>query len=161
MDLAEKLKRITKQDTDTNVMTVLSVDRSNGTCTCDDGTLEHTDVRLSAIIDDKLQKFYIIPKLGSTVLVSPIESNYTLQYVSAVSEPEALYLCTEKVVLDIDKDGFLLKKENETLRKLLLDLITAIKAMKFTTNVGPTIALLNVADFVALETRFKDFLKAN
>lgn len=161
MSLAEKLKRITKQDTDTSIMTVLAVDRANGTCTCDDGQVQHTDVRLSAIIDDKLQKLYIVPKVGSTVLVTPIEADYNLQFISLVSEVEAFYVCTDKVVFDVDKDGFLLKKENETLRALMLDLLAAIKDMKFTTNMGPTIALVNTPAFVALENRFKEFLKAN
>lgn len=161
MSLAEKLKRITKQDTDTNIMTVVSVNRNNGTCVCNDGEIEHTDVRLSAIIDSKKQKLYIVPKVGTTVLVTPIEADYNLQFVSMVSEVEALYLCVDQVVFDVDKDGFLLKKENETLRKLMLDLLAAIKAMKFTTNMGPTIALVNLPDFVAIETRFKDFLKAD
>ena len=69
-------------------------------------------------------------------------------------------LCSFENDID-DKDGFLLKKENETLKKLMADLITAIKAMKFTTNNGPTINLVNIADFIALENRFNQFLKGN
>jgi len=155
------LKLITKQDTDTNIMTVLSVDKQNGTCTCDDGFITHTDVRLSAIIDEKAQKLYLIPKVGTTVLVTPIEASYSLQFVAMASEVEELYLCIDQVVFDVTKEGFLLKKENETLRMIMLDLLSAIKAMKFTTNVGPTIALVNAAQFTGIENRIKDFLKAD
>lgn len=160
MSLGEKLKSITKQDTDTSIMTVLSVDKNKGTCTCYDGQIEHTDVRLSAIIDAKIQKLYIIPKVGTTVLVTPIEADYNLQFVSKVSEVDEFYLAISNVTFDIDKDGFLLKKENETLRGLIEDLISAIRAMKFTTNAGPTIQLINEAQFIAIENRFKNFLKA-
>ncbi|MGJ1513789.1 hypothetical protein ACR79N_02285 [Sphingobacterium siyangense] len=161
MSLREALKNATRQDTDTTIMTVVSVDRNNGTCVCNDGELEHTDVRLSAIIDDKKQKMYVIPAVGSTVLVTPIEEDYTLQFVSAVSEVSEFYVCIEQVVFDMDKNGFLLKKENETLRSLMLDLLSAIKAMKFTTNMGPTIKLINKPEFIAIENRFKSFLKAD
>lgn len=161
MSLRDKLKNITKQDTDTSIMEVLSVDKVNGTCVCNDGELDHTDVRLSAIIDDKKQKLYIIPKVGSTVLITPIEQSYDLQFVSMASEVEEFYLCVDDVIFDVDKDGFLFKKENETLSKLMEDLIAAIKAMKFTTNAGPTIKLINTPQFEAIETRFKKLLKAN
>jgi len=43
----------------------------------------------------------------------------------------------------------------------MLDLISAIKAMKFTTNMGPTIELINRPEFIAIENRFKSFLKAD
>lgn len=161
MTLRSAIKKAAKQDTDTTIMVVVSVDKENGTCVCKEDDLEHTDVRLSAIIDDKKQKIYIIPVVGSTVLVTPIEEDYSLQFVNQVSEVEEFYLCIDKVVFDVDKDGFLLKKENETLRALMLDLLGAIKAMKFTTNAGPTIKLINAAQFTGIENRFKDFLKSN
>ncbi|WP_199118716.1 hypothetical protein [Pedobacter sp. ASV28] len=158
-EIARKLKLIGKQDIDTSIMTVLSVDKTNGTCICDDGEIKHTDVRLSAIIDNRLQKFYLFPKVNSTVLVTPINADYNLQFVSAVSEVEDFSLVIEACKMQIDKEGFLLKKENETLRALMLDLLAAIKAMKFTTNAGPTIALVNAPQFTAIENRFKQFLK--
>ena len=159
MSLRDKIRAATKRDTDTNIMTVISVDKNEGTCVCHDGELEHTDVRLSAIIDDKKQKLYIIPVVGSTVLVTPIEEDYNMQFVSMVSEVEKFYLCIDEVVFDIDKEGFLLKKENETLRSIMVDLVGAIKAMKFTTNTGPTIKLINAPAFTEIENRIKQFLK--
>lgn len=160
-EIGRKLKQIGKQDTDTSVMTVISVDKKNGTCVCDDGEIEHTDVRLSAIIDEEKQKHYLFPEVGSTVLVTPIDNDYNYQFVSAISEPEEMYLQIGDVTLSVNKDGFCLKKENETLKKLMVDLIVAIKAMKFTTNAGPTIKLINAPTFEAIENRFKDFLKDN
>ena len=117
----------------------------------------------------------MFPKVGSSVLVSPINEDLHRLYVEAYSEIESMDLSIEssKLFVDkdkflfkrdqvhfkIDQDGFLLKKENENLKKLMADLITAIKALKFTTNYGPTINLINIADFIALENRFNQFLK--
>lgn len=157
--IAQALRVAGKQDTDTTVMEVRSINRQNGTCVCYDGELEHYDVRLSAIIDEKKQKFYVFPKRGSTVLVTPIDADYNMQFVSAVAEAEELFFCAGNTEFRINQEGFLLKKEQETLKQLMLDLISAIKAMKFTTNMGPTIKLINEAQFTAVENRFKQFLK--
>ena len=59
----------------------------------------------------------------------------------------------------MDASGFNFKKENESLRSLMLELIGGIKKMRFTTNFGPTIKLINIADFEAIETKFKSLLK--
>jgi len=75
------------------------------------------------------------------------------------SELVRMRLKIEGVELEIDKDGFLLKKENETLKKLMGDFIKACRNMVFQTNSGITIELLTDPEFEALETRFNQFLK--
>ena len=120
-----------------------------------DDSAEIFDVRLQAESDTN--GLVIYPKVDSMVLVVFINKNSAA--VVNTSEIEKLDLVIEGVELQIDKDGFLLKKENETLKKLMADLIKAIKALKFTTNNGPTINLINIADFIALENRFNQFLK--
>ena len=158
-ELHDAFRKLKQRDVDTFPVKVLSVDKSAGTCKVTDDELEYTDVRLSAVIDGNDKKFYLFPKVGSSVLVSPINEDLKNLYVEAYSEIDGLDLKIDGVHFNIDKDGFLLKKENETLKKLMADLITAIKAMKFTTNNGPTINLVNIADFIALENRFNQFLK--
>lgn len=160
-ELHDAFRKLKQRDVDTFPVKVLSVDKSAGTCKVTDDELEYTDVRLSAVIDGNDKKFYLFPKVGSSVLVSPINEDLKNLYVEAYSEIDGLDLKIDGVHFNIDKDGFLLKKENETLKKLMADLITAIKAMKFTTNNGPTINLVNIADFISLENRFNQFLKGN
>ena len=160
-ELHDAFRKLKQRDVDTFPVKVLSVDKSAGTCKVTDDELEYTDVRLSAVIDGNDKKFYLFPKVGSSVLVSPINEDLKNLYVEAYSEIDGLDLKIDGVHFNIDKDGFLLKKENETLKKLMADLIKAIKAMKFTTNNGPTINLVNIADFIALENRFNQFLKGN
>ncbi len=48
----------------------------------------------------------------------------------------------------------------ETIKKILLDLITAIKAMTLMTNMGATIAPpINIADFEGIKTRINTFME--
>lgn len=174
-ELQDAFRKLKKRDVDTFPVKVLSVDKAKGTCKVSDDELEYTDVQLSSVIDANNSKFYLFPKVGSSVLVSPINEDLHRLYVEAYSEIESMNLRIEssqlfvdkdkflfkreQVQFKIDQDGFLLKKENENLKKLMADLIRAIKALKFTTNNGPTINLINIADFIALENRFNQFLK--
>ena len=90
-------------------------------------------------------------------------------YVEQYSEIESLDLTIDRVRFQVDKDGFLMQKENETLKALMVDLISAIKAMSFTVNTtgtaaaqsGSTTLLNNSEQFDAVETRFNQFLKGN
>lgn len=158
-ELQDAFRKLKQRDVDTFPVEVVSVNKASGTCKVKDDQLEYTNVRLSSIIGGNGKAFYLFPKVGSSVLVSPINEDLKQLYIEAYSEIESLDLKIENVQFRVDKDGFLLKKQNENLKKLMADLITAIKAMKFTTNNGPTINLINIADFTALESRFNQFLK--
>lgn len=174
-NIAGAIKTITKSSDEiyAKVCKVLEVNVSEKTVDVKpiDDSAEIFDVRLQA--ESETGGLVLFPKKGSNVLVVFINKNSAA--VVNTSEIEKLELVIENAELQIDKDkflfkrdqvqleidqaGFLLKKENETLKKLMADLIKAIKALKFTTNNGPTINLINIADFIALEDRFNQFLK--
>ena len=157
--LQEAIKMIGKRGVSTFPAEIVSVDKNNGTCVINDGSLEFTDVALSATVEENKQRFFLFPKVGSYVLVSPINEDLHRLYVEFFSEIEDFDLRIENTQLEIDKDGFLLKKENETLKKLMVDLLQEIQKMKFTTNTGSTILLVNKPQFLDIENRFKTFLK--
>jgi len=120
-----------------------------------DGSSEISDAYL--VTDDEKGSLYLEPKIGSLVCVV-----FVTKETAVVVNPSELVkfrLKISGVELKVDKDGFLLKKENETLKKLMVDLLQEIQKMKFTTNAGPTILLLNKPQFLAIENRFKQFLK--
>lgn len=174
-NFAEAIKKLAKTNDEVyaKVCEVLEIDQDEKTVNVKpvDDTAEIYNVRLQA--ESESGGLVLFPKVGSMVLVVFINKNNAA--VVNTSEIEKLELVIENSELQIDKDkflfkreqvqlevdqeGFLLKKENETLKKLMADLITAIKALKFTTNNGPTINLINIADFIALEDRFNQFLK--
>ena len=158
-DIQNAFKKLGSRDVDTFPVEVISVDKAAGTCVVSDGELDYTDVALSASVEDNGKRFFLFPKIGSSVLVSPINEDLHRLYVEFFSEIEDFDLQIDNTQLEIDKDGFLLKKENETLKKLMVDLLQEIQKMKFTTNTGSTIILVNKPQFLNIETRFKDFLK--
>lgn len=118
-------------------------------------------------IDDDLPFYDILlgigsinikPKIGSKILVGLINNDVTTPVLISAEEIEEIQVKTSDCEFDINK-GFLLKKENETLAKLMSDLLKEIQRMKFTTNAGPTVNLINRLKFKEIENRFKDFLK--
>ncbi|WP_312148826.1 hypothetical protein [Empedobacter sp.] len=158
-DLQDAFRNLTNRSDDTFSAKVESVDKAKGVCVINDGSLEYTDVRLSSIIDENQNKIYLFPKEGSSVLVSKINNDIHALYIEAYSEIEEFYLKIDDSEFNVDQSGILIKKGEENLQLLMLDLIKAIKQMKFTTNTGSTIKLVNILDFENLEPRFKHLLK--
>ena len=158
-ELQKAIGELKKRGVSTFPATVVSVDKANGTCTVNDGELEYTDVLLSAQMAENGKRFYLFPKVNSWVMISPIQEDLNRLYVEFYSEIEAFDLQIEETRIHIDTNGFLLKKRNETLKKLMVDLLQEIQKMKFTTNTGSTIKLVNKPQFLDIENRFKDFLK--
>ena len=84
--------------------------------------------------------------------------------VIAADEIEKIGYYIGSTIFEIDATGFSFKKENESLKKLMVDLLGAIKAMSFTLTTpdtinGSTTLLNNSAQFTAIETRINQFLK--
>ena len=158
-DLQKAFAALKVRGVSTFAAEVTEVDKENGTCTVKDDDIEYYNVQLSSIIDGSKKQMFIYPVIGSSVLVSPIEEKLEWLYVEVYSEVEQVDWNIESVKFNFDKNGFLLKKENETLAKLMSDLLKEIQKMKFTTNTGSTILLVNKPQFLSIENRFKDFLK--
>lgn len=164
-EIQDAFRKLKQRDVDTFIAKVVSVDKVKGTCTVNEDKIDFFDVQLSAVVDENQNNFYLFPKVGSWVLVSPINEDIHRLYVEAYSEIECLALVIETVTFRVDETGFLLKKQNETLKALMSDLIGAIKAMSFTVTTpsgpGATATLNNLAQFTDVETRFNQFLKDN
>ncbi len=139
------------------VCEVLSVDIEEKTADLKplDGTATIDDAYL--MVDDQNGGFFCEPKVGSLVAVVFVSKEIAL--VVGTSELNQLQVKIEGATFQMDKDGFLLQKENETLKKLMNDLLEAIKKMKFTTNTGSTIQLVNINEFIGIQNRFKQLLK--
>ncbi len=141
------------------VCEVIEVDTSKKVCDVKpiDGGAELFDIPYSA--DVQGDGLVLHPKKGSNVLVVFLDKHNA--QICNVSELDKLYLKIGGVEFRIDATGFMLKKQNENLKKLMADLLKEIKLMVFTTNAGPTIELLNKPAFTLLETRFNNLLKDN
>ncbi|RBL88531.1 hypothetical protein [Chitinophaga flava] len=115
------------------------------------------DVRLKSVIKDG-GKILLVPKTGSNVLLARIDGtdDYVVLTVHEVSR--VLYKIGN-TTMNVDDKGYLFKRENETLRKLFDDLLDAILQMRFTTQSGPTINLVNATTFQQIKNRVKNLLK--
>ena len=140
--------------------TVIDVDEGEGTCTVNSvDDREIVEVRLRATINAQEKKGWIlIPAVNSEVLLGNIENGteWCILMVSVISKIRSEVNST---VFEIDGQKFQLSNDRESLSALIGDLIGAIRQMVFTTNVGPTIELVNDPAFQALQTRFNNLLK--
>lgn len=158
-EIEDALQGLVKREVPTFLAKVTQVDKEKGTCKVKDDDIEFSNVRLSAVIDGKDKKHFLFPKIGSTVLVGCIDEDIKQLYVEKYSELEAYSLKITNSFLIVDADGFNFKRKTNDLRSLILELIKTIRAMKFTTNTGPTIKLINEPDFITIENKFKTLLK--
>lgn len=105
-----------------------------------------------------LENIVIKPKQGTTCLIGLIENDDTKPFLIWADEVESYEVKVGETEFKM-QDGFLLKKQNETLYKLMADLLQAIQNMNFTHPQGPTTGLVNLAEFTAIAQRFQTFLK--
>lgn len=146
-----------------NIAKVKSVDESKALCVLEDEDgQEILDVRLRPVLSDN-KSFILVPKVGSYVLAVRVEDDDDWMIIAADEVTKVGYYIGNTII-EIDAAGFLFQKENETLKKIMIDLIAAIKAMTFAvatpdTLTGSTTALNNIPQFTAIETRINQFLK--
>lgn len=157
-EIQDAFAKLLEKDAITFSAKVLEVDKQKGTCLVSDGELQYK-ARLASVINNDADKFFLYPKINSQVLIACIEEDLHQLYVTKYSEIEAFQFKVGSCEMQMNKDGFNFKKQNEDLKSLIVDLITEIQKMVFTTNMGPTIKLVNAPKFEALENKFKNLLK--
>lgn len=133
---------------------VTDVDWENKTCDAKgiDDDLEFFDILIGA------GSFDIKPKIGALIIIGIINNDETTPVLLSAEEVDKIEIKAGNCELTIDQ-GFLLKKENETLKELMADFIQACRNMVFQTNAGVTIELLNDIEFDQIAKRVNNFLK--
>lgn len=121
--------------------------------------LELNDVRLKSVIKSG-GKTVMTPAEGSIVLLGKIAKSHDY-VVLAVEEIEKMTSVIDDVEYRLDKNGFLLKKESETMQKLMTDILDAALEERHTTSYGPTISLTpdSQLKYNQLKTRVKNFFQ--
>ena len=139
------------------VCKVITVDAANKICDVEpiDGSAELFDIPYSA--DVQGDGLVLHPKKDSNVLVVFLDKHNA--QICNVSELDKLYLKIGGVEFRIDNSGFVIKKGNDTLVKILDDLLLQIKMIIVPTNVGPSGNPLNATAFDAIKNRFHNLLK--
>lgn len=125
-----------------------------------------SDIRLKASIEAGADGLLIVPKIGSTIVIFSQTGELSGLMVLKVDAVEKIIY--KKGAFECEIDGVtekvLVKNTAVNLGDLIGNLIGAIKAMSFTiatpdTINGSTTALVNLAQFTALEMQFKQLLK--
>ena len=140
--LREQMLGMIRAEIPTQVVggTVVRVDKARALCDVqpsDEGAPLLLDVQLRAVDDGTATGFVLWPVVKSPVLVGLIENDPNNCVLLSVSQVEAFTLSTA----------------TESLHTLLKDLIAEIRALKFTTNAGPTIALITDPKWALLDAR--------
>lgn len=140
-----------------NIAQVKSVDEVKAICILiDEDGQEYMDVRLRPVLTGN-KSFIQIPKVGSYVLAVRVEDDDDWMVI-ACDEVEKFYWTTGNTSLELT-DRIHMEANGKNFAKLVDKLFDAIQKMAFTTNYGPTINLINLADFENLRNEFKSLLK--
>lgn len=149
-----------------NIAKVKSVDEAKATCTLiDEDGQEIFNVRLRPVLNGK-KSFLQIPKTGTFVLAIRIEDDDDWMVIGC-DEVDKVVWYVGDAVFEMDNDGFLFKKQDETFKKIIVDFISAVKSIQLLVSTtgtaaaqtGQTTSVVNIAEFESIETRINQFLK--
>lgn len=156
-ELVNAIKAITDIGVTVFPAQVLSVDKVNNTCEVEYNEMDLANIQLQAIIKPNVKGLLVYPAPDSWVIVQRLGDKGSF-FITMVSEVEQVLLKVDDCVLDI-KEGFLIKKENETLKNILDDLIDEITKIIVPTNVGPSGVPINKPKFELIKIRVDSLLK--
>ena len=140
-----------------NIAKVKSVNENQATCVLEDEDgQEIPEVRLRPVLTGK-NSFLQIPKIGSLVLAVRIEDDEDWMII-ACDEVDKFLWATDTTKVELT-DKVHISANNKNMAELIDKLFEAILKMRFTTNAGPTIRLINRPEFESLKNEFKELLK--
>lgn len=135
------------------IATVAEVDESDYSCTVKDfANNEYPGVRLKSSVDAR-NGFIIVPKINSEVIVSSLKSDSTACFVVVFGEVEKVINTISGTAFTINKDGFVIKRSAESLKKIISNLIDQINTITVPTGTGPSGVPVNATAFSAIKTR--------
>ena len=156
-ELVNAIKSFTAVDDPVFSAIVKSVDKINNTCDVEFNGMEVGEVRLQAIIKPNTKGMLVYPVVGSIVIVQRLGKTGDF-FITMFSEVDEVLFQMGTTTLNI-KDGFLFQRQNETLKKILDDLVDEIGRIIVPTNVGPSGMPLNKTMFDAIKLRIAQLLK--
>lgn len=154
--------------------TIESVDEAARTCDVKVGGIVYEGVLLYATENKDLKGLAMVPKIGSTVLISRVATSSRM-YVEMFSEIDKLLLTVgDKLELTIDVEGvrlrsdtttmqaiaggFTITRGNSGLKKTLGDLCDAISRLTVSTGTGPSGTPINIAEFTTIKQDLENYL---
>lgn len=138
---------------------VKRVDKSTATCTIEINDLEVGEVRLQAVVGNNLKGTKLFPAIDSVVLVQQI-GNKGEFVIAFYSQLEEINLSVGETLFKQSINGFEIRKNNETLKKILNELVTQVKAITVVCNAQGTPSGVpnNATAFDAITQRINELL---
>lgn len=102
---------------------------------------------------------YQRPQVGALCLVGVIENQPTQTFLIAPDALDGIDVTVKDVRIESDGAKLSVSNGSENLKDLFDSLFDSIGRMVFTTNMGPTVNLVNKMEFEQLKTKFNNLLK--
>lgn len=151
-------ERIAEAGANSSYGTVVGVDEQNRTCDVQVGGIVREGVLLYALEAADKKGWFLVPAVGSIVLVSRIGTGTRLR-VSMFSEIDKVVCTIGNTDFSITEKGYKLNRDKSGLLKTLTDLCTAIEKMTVSTAMGPSSIPINVAAFTKIKEDLKGYLE--
>lgn len=156
-EMVNAIKKIVAVDDPVFSGIVKAVDKTSNTCDVEFNGMELGEVRLQAIIKANTKGLLIYPVIDSMVIVQRLGKTGDF-FITMFSDVEEVLTEVGDCTLNI-KDGFLLQKGTETLKKIMDDLLDEICKIIVPTNVGPSGMPINKPMFDAIKLRIAQLFK--
>lgn len=135
---------------------VESVDKEKATCSMIVGGQLFPVVSLRSVITQKTGVVFY-PAVQSVIFACKIPG--TNRFVAlSFSEIESFHITIDDTEISGSKNGVVLKRGSESLKKIISDLLDSILQMTVTTGVGPSGTPINFAQFEQLKSRLNNLL---
>jgi hypothetical protein len=153
--IADKLKEIAGGSVQKcSIFTAQVESVNNSTCTVKLDELSISDVRLRAVVNGNNEQVLIKPKKGSYVLVADMLGDFRQLVVVGHSEVEEINVRIDNAELTMNKNGFILNNQGESLNDVLADFITEVTKIIVVQGTSP-----NVPALEAIKQRLNTILK--
>lgn len=159
MGLDESVKRalqeFKKADFQTFPATVTAVNLTEKTIEAIDVEgFEFFDVRLKASIDTSENFITVVPKIGSTILLTMVANDLNTLFVSMINEPEIIEGAIGTTTFKVSDEGYELNRGDENLKEVLNDYIDELNKIIVVNGTS-----INVTATTAIKTRLNQLLK--
>jgi len=156
-ELVEALRNINDNSDCCFPAIVSSVDKVNSVCNVVFNDMELGGIRIQSTVAQNQNGIQIFPAINSVVIIEKLGDKGEY-FISMFGEVEQVVYKIDTTTFTI-KDGFLIKKDTDTLKAVFDDLIDQIKAIVVPTNSGPSGQPLNAIAFDLIKNRVDKLLK--
>ncbi len=160
-EIQKRLKELSHKESTVIVAKVTKQNETIRTITAEADGIEYSDIRLTAV-NDETETSFILPKVGSWVLITFIENSESDAFVSAYSEIDKITIKSEHIdtVIDLQTGKIKLANKDISLIDIFSSFITELKNTIITTPAGAgSISPTTIGKLTGIENKFKQIFE--